>query len=278
MTLFFIGETEVKINLSFIFCIVVWVLGKNLVACFVLASVVFLHELAHALAARLLQKRTKSIELFPFGASAQIEGIEDSASQEIIIALAGPMFSLLCGFICTELIKIVSIPFAEEFIKYSYAVAAFNFIPAFPLDGGRVLKCLLSGVFKNGRKISLLISVGISTCLCLYSVCQIFSGKSGSFLVMGVFVLTAAIKALKMPKNAFNRDKIIKNSKSVYVLKAFFDESVLSVHQRLMGNKYNVVLVLDKNGHLLKMVDEFELTQAIMQDPLKKIGKTKKDL
>ena len=112
MTLFFIGETEVKINLSFVFCIVIWVLGKNLVALFVLALVVILHELAHALAARLLQKRTKSIEIFPFGAAAQIEGIEDFASQEIIIALAGPLFSLLCGFTCTELVKIIPVPFS----------------------------------------------------------------------------------------------------------------------------------------------------------------------
>ncbi len=278
MTLFFIGETEIRINLSFVFCIVVWVLGKNLVALFVLALVVLLHELAHAFAARLLQKRTKSIELFPFGASAQIEGIEDFASQEIIIALAGPMFSLLCGFVCTELIKTVPIPFAEEFIKYSYAVATFNFIPAYPLDGGRVLKCLLSSVLKNGRKISLLISVGISLMLCAYSIYQILRGQSGSFLVMGVFVLVAAIKALKTPSNAFCRDKIIKNSKSVCVLKAFYDESVLSVHQRLMGNKYNVVLVLDKLGRTVKMVDEIELAQAVMQDPLKTVGKMKKDL
>ena len=276
MTLFYVGETEVKINLSFVFCIILWTLSKNLVTVFVLALVVLLHELAHALAARLLQKRTSSIELFPFGAAAKIEGIEDFASQEIIIALAGPLFSFFSGFVCSELIKIMQIPFAEEFIKYSYAVAAFNFIPAYPLDGGRILKCILSSVLKNGKKVSLLISVAISSTLCAYSVYMLLNGKSGSFLVMGAFVLIAAIKALKTPQNPFCRDKAIKNSRAVFIIKAFCDESVLSVYQRLIGNKYNVVLILDKNGYPLKTVDEVALARFVIKEPLKEIGKIEK--
>lgn len=273
MTLFYIGETEVKINFSFVFCIVLWVLSKNLIALFILISVVLLHELAHALAAKLLQKRTKSIELFPFGAAAQIEGIEDVAAHEIIIAFAGPLFSLFSGFACAELAQIIEIPFSEEFIRYSYAVAAFNFIPAYPLDGGRVLKCLLSLLFSNGKKLALVISVLISVLLCGYSVLQAFKGKSGGFIVMGVFVLVAAIKALKTPSNSFCRDKIIKNAQSVFLVKAFYDESVLSVHKRLMGNKYNAIVVLDKEGRINKIIDEVLLTNAVLNEPLKEIGK-----
>lgn len=273
MTLFYIGETEVKINFSFVFCVALWVFSKNLVALFVLIAVVFMHELAHAFAALLLQKRTKSIELFPFGAAANIEGIEDFASHEIIIALAGPLFSLFSGFVCYELSQFIKIPFNQEFVRYSYAVAAFNFIPAYPLDGGRVLKCFLSLFFKNGKKLALIISILISGALCTYSIIQAFNGKSGGFIVMGVFVLVAAIKALKTPQNSFFRDKIINNSKSVFLIKAFCDESVLSIYQRLMGNKYNAIVVLDKNGRIIKLVDEVELQNAMMKDPLIKIGK-----
>jgi stage IV sporulation protein FB len=113
-------------------------------------GLVLLHEAAHILAARSFGAVTKAVELFPYGGSAVTEGdFEGKRWEESIIALAGPAVNFL-GFLILQVLRWqgwVTGEWALEWAKINLWLAAFNCLPILPLDGGRVIRAQLSGVF-----------------------------------------------------------------------------------------------------------------------------------
>lgn len=110
-----------------------------------------LHELAHSVVARAQGVPIKSITLFLFGGVAELEAAPTSARVEFWIAIAGPLmsFCLALGFwVLAQGAKIAAVPDAiSAVLSYlaliNLVLALFNLIPAFPLDGGRVLRAYL---------------------------------------------------------------------------------------------------------------------------------------
>ena len=125
---------------------------------------VLLHELAHALVAIQHGLRVRDITLLPIGGVARVEQSPMSPRSEAIIALAGPAMNVAIALVLTPLVVIVVairhldhpisiVLYASEispagFILYLWIanllLAAFNLIPAFPMDGGRVLRAAIS--------------------------------------------------------------------------------------------------------------------------------------
>ncbi|MHB1653658.1 MAG: M50 family metallopeptidase [Desulfitobacteriaceae bacterium] len=113
-------------------------------------SLVIGHELAHLLVARAYGFRVLGLEIFPLGGVAYCEGhFEGRKVEESLMALAGPAFNLLLLFIAQDLRwqGWWTGTWAEDFVRYNFWLATFNLIPVLPLDGGRVLRALLSSGF-----------------------------------------------------------------------------------------------------------------------------------
>ncbi len=164
---------------------------------------VFLHELGHALAAKKYNIKTKDITLLPIGGLARLESIPEKPKEELVVALAGPAVNIALALL-TGLF--ISMPDAKEltiqlsggvnsgnfflnFFIVNLWLAVFNMIPAFPMDGGRVLRALLSMKFE--RHIATNIAARIGQFL---AVGFVFLGFfSNPFLVfIGLFIFLGA--------------------------------------------------------------------------------------
>lgn len=136
---------------------VYWSMG--VVGLFGLALSIVAHELAHALVARRHDMPIRGITLFIFGGVAEMEREPPTAKGEFLMAIAGPIMSLAVGFLFWAAAGISgggsADPFAEQpgvspialvlgYVAFiNLLLAVFNMVPAFPLDGGRVLRSAL---------------------------------------------------------------------------------------------------------------------------------------
>ena len=125
-----------------------WILGLT-AAIGLFVGVVF-HELGHSLVAIRYGYPIDSITLWIFGGLAQLTDQPDDWKQEFLIAIAGPIVSILVGVVSYLLMIITPTQFDGVVFVLAYlallniALAGFNMLPAFPMDGGRVLRSLLA--------------------------------------------------------------------------------------------------------------------------------------
>lgn len=168
---------------------------------------VLLHEYGHALMARRFGIETEDITLYPIGGVARLRRLPRSPGAELAIALAGPavngaivLLIFLLG-LSGVLDPLASFPAAREFVVNLMVVnvflGAFNLIPAFPMDGGRVLRALLSGWLGRVRATGIAAGIGQALAI-LYGVYNlglaVFDGQSGALfqVVLATFIYIVA--------------------------------------------------------------------------------------
>jgi len=138
----------VELNLSFVLLLALVLIAFGGVAGVALMLLVFasvlVHELGHALVARRLNVRVSGIELSFFGGAAKMTELPRTANHEVLIAAAGPAVSLVLGGIGLGLGTLLHSPLFAWIGYTNFIIAAFNLIPALPMDGGRILRALLS--------------------------------------------------------------------------------------------------------------------------------------
>jgi Zn-dependent protease len=157
---------------------------------------VLLHELGHALTARRFGIETEDITLYPIGGVARLRRMPKAPGAELLIALAGPAVNALIvvGLLLVHLLVFAGGPlsfspvdqFLVEMIVINAILGIFNLIPAFPMDGGRVLRALLSGWL--GRAKATMIAAGLGRGLSL------LFGLGSLYYFVGTFDATYLVR------------------------------------------------------------------------------------
>lgn len=141
---------------------------------FILAlfTIVVLHEFGHAMTARRFGVQTRDITLLPIGGVARLDRMPEDPKQELAIAIAGPVVNVLLAvlffsvlamenqFSATHPLAGVGNHFIWNLVRINVVLAVFNLLPAFPMDGGRVLRALLATRMNYVRATNIAASVG----------------------------------------------------------------------------------------------------------------------
>jgi Zn-dependent protease/predicted transcriptional regulator len=206
-----IAGIEVRLHVTFLL-FVVWVaisqglltgqVGQALAGVVVLLLIfgcVLLHELGHALAARRYGIRTRDIVLLPIGGVARLQRMPDKPLQEIVVAIAGPMVNVvIVGVLLAVMRGFGQLPDprtlrmgpVETLLWVNMMMVAFNLIPAFPMDGGRVLRALLALRLPYVRATRIAATVGQGLSL-LFGIVGLFANLP-MLLFVALFVFLAA--------------------------------------------------------------------------------------
>ena len=161
-----VAGTEIKVHLTFFILVAFWAMAgyqqggpTGAVAAslllFALFACVVLHEFGHILMAGRFGVRTPDVILLPIGGVARLERIPDEPKQELLIALAGPAVTLAIVVVLYAILALAGNPprlgeldpdgpFLETLLRVNFYLLVFNLFPAFPMDGGRVLRAVLS--------------------------------------------------------------------------------------------------------------------------------------
>jgi Zn-dependent protease/CBS domain-containing protein len=249
-----------------------WVMG--LTAALAFFACIVLHELGHALVARAVGIPMRGITLFLFGGVAEMEDEPPSARSEFLMAIAGPAVSAVLAALFWILSGLVETPAVAFPLKYlagiNLAVLVFNLVPAFPLDGGRVLRSALWGALGNLRRATYwaaLSGQAFAWLLIGLGVVYFFTGHlfHGVWLgLIGLFLNDAARGSYQhvLVRQALRGERVSRfmNRKPIVVppsadLKSWVEDYVYRYHRKLFP--------VASNGHLEGVI----ATQALGRYP-----------
>ncbi len=175
-----------------------------------LFMVVTLHELGHSFAAQHYGVPVKRIVLLPIGGVAQLERMPSKPIQEFVIAIAGPAVNVFLAVLLAAVAFVLQIPLADGFLHteltfqsifayifiYNIILAVFNLLPAFPMDGGRVLRALMAMKMDYVRATAIAVNVGRAVAVVL-AIFGLLNG--GLFMVLiALFVFAGGTQELGM--------------------------------------------------------------------------------
>jgi len=228
------------------------------------------HEIAHSIVADSCGYRLKRITLMPFGAIAESGGGDMTCKDQLKIALAGPFLNIAVGilFVAVWWIYPESYAYTDIVAEANFSLALVNLLPAYPLDGGRMLCSLIS--IKTGKekaqKICKIITTIFSIILCALFILSLFYTPNISLILFSSFLFVGAMGKNKdcvyvKLKTVFSKSSL---KRGVPYKKFAIDKSVTV--QKLIGildkEAVNEIVVFD-NGEKIATLSQNKINEIV---------------
>lgn len=244
-------------------------------------AIVFVHELTHTVAARILGLKVKEVELLPFGGVAKIEDfLEADPKIEIITAIVGPLSNLILilGGLLLDKSGMLEWNLLPFFIKVNALLGLFNLIPALPLDGGRIYRAFLAGRigFKQATEQAVANGKFFAVILTMLGLVGLYYRLTGfDFFVMALFLYYSAAKekgyAMFIFLRHLTRKKEELSVSGVLPIKQIVvrDDTLLKdIIKYFLPKQFHLVLVLDQQMEVAGVLTEYEVIQEAFTNGL----------
>lgn len=263
------------------------VVGWAVIGLITLFSCVVLHEFGHALTARRFGIATRDIILLPIGGLAMLTKLPDRPVEELLIAIAGPMVNFVIAILCLPYFFLVpaikregllnlfwsllnprSNIFAENItavdwfvvglLTLNLMVALFNLLPAFPMDGGRIFRALLS--LRLGRlkatRIAAFVGQFFAVLLFAYS---LYQGNWLAILIAVFVFITAANEYRAIRQEALLQKKKVKELVRRSFSRLYMTDTIQEALDICSRGSERYYLVFDEWHQVRAVLDEEEL-------------------
>lgn len=280
------GGTVVRVHITFLLLLVwIWFMHYRIGGApaawegvaFIIAvfACVVLHEFGHALMARRYGIRTPDITLLPIGGLARLERMPEEPGQELMIAIAGPMvnvviagiiFLALGGSAGLQQMMEVQDPRADFLVRLAGVnifLVLFNMIPAFPMDGGRVLRALLATRLTWSRATQIAANIGQGLAF-LFGFLGLLYNPLLIFIAIFVYLAAAAEAQTAQIRDIAN--SVLTGDVMVTEFAALNRSSTIGeAIDRLLATTQSEFPVLDSQGRLEGLLTRNDMIMALKE-------------
>jgi stage IV sporulation protein FB len=279
-----IAGTAIRVHVTFVLflawiAISSWVTGGPGAAWYALAFMILLfacvvaHEFGHIFVARHFGVTTPTVTLLPIGGVAQLERIPEKPSEEFLVAIAGPLVNVAIAVVLIVVfgasldagslagVDKSTVSMLDRLAAVNLFLVVFNLIPAFPMDGGRVLRAILASRLGYARATEIAASIGQVVAFGLG-----FLGLFGNPLLIfiAIFVyLAASSEAQLVAMRAMSRDVPVAAAMMTQIARlepqAHIDEAV----DTLLRTSQSEFPVVDAAGVLVGVLSRADLIRAL---------------
>lgn len=244
---------------------------------------VVMHEYGHALAARRFGVNTRDIILLPIGGVARLEKLPEKPMHEFWVAIAGPLVNIAVAAVLSIYFLIEPLDSAMQAFRYeggavlastfvpylismNILLAIFNLLPAFPMDGGRILRALLSMKMTKVKATKVASIIGQVFALG-FIVISIYPMKSPIFTLLGVFVFFIARQE---NRNIQRESKLVSTPISALYRTDFTclepHDTIHTAHSVAQIKKEKNFVVVDEVGRIIGVLHSLFLQEAVEQE------------
>ena len=236
---------------------------------------VFLHEIAHILVAFKYGCKFYNIGFHIFGLNVELAEISTLKDKDkIAVYIAGALFNIISAitfyFISFKYKNI----FVETSINLNIGLAFFNLLPAYPLDGSRVLEILLSKkiLFKRAQRIISIISYIIAGLFIISGICiYIFLHSLNFSMLLGAIIIVYITRMEEQTSMYITMGNVIKKRKKLLkdnfienkIISVYYKQGLVNVLALVDRNKFNTFYILNDDMKLIYILHEDELIEAL---------------
>jgi Zn-dependent protease/CBS domain-containing protein len=234
---------------------------------------VVLHEYGHALTARKYGIRTRDITLYPIGGVARLERMPDKPVEELWVALMGPAVNVVIaiglfaylfltgGLVPLTDLTVASGSFLERLMTVNISLVLFNLVPAFPMDGGRVLRALLAMRMEYVRATQIAANIGQAMAFLLGFI-GLFSNPFLLFIAFFVWIGASQEASMVQMKNSISGIPVTRAMMTDFEALTQGDTLARVVGLVLAGSQHDFP-VLDNDGRLVGVLDRDAFIAAL---------------
>jgi Zn-dependent protease/CBS domain-containing protein len=282
-----IAGTAIRIHVTFLlFLVWIFVAGlatsgvndavNSLIFMVLLFACVVAHEFGHIFTARAFGVPTPDVTLLPIGGVARLARIPEKPSEEFLVAIAGPLVNVAIAIVLIAIapthlstahlaaMESPKVSMVDRLAEVNLFLAVFNMIPAFPMDGGRVLRALLSVRLGHVRATEIAASIGQWAAFALGFLGLFTNNPMLIFIAIFVY-LAAASEAHMVSLRAMSRDIPVTAAMVTRLATLTGNEHIDDAVKTLLQTSQTEFPVVDSDHRLIGLVGRAEIIRALRE-------------